>query len=119
MLFRFGHHSKRGCIREGVPRPVPVNDDAINSATDHVPDLTMNLRWILRVVAHAHVARITKPRHEVRIDLCAVARVQQRVHIHFADVGRPQVPVALRLKAICGAGVVGGLRLKRSGRNNL
>jgi len=45
MTFRFRHDEFRGVIL-AVIRPVPVDDYAVNSATDHVGDLLVNLTGI-------------------------------------------------------------------------
>ena len=77
--------------------------DRIDSSADHVRDLPANLRRILRVVTDVHVARITEPRHEVSINFGAVACIQQRVQIHFADVSGSQIQSGKQLSA-CGKG---------------
>src|SRR6266566_2427787 len=75
----------------------------------------MDLRRILRVVTHSHMAWIAKPGHEMGIDLCSCSRIEQRVQIDFADVGSAQISIRLRLERIPCAGVVGSLCLKSSG----
>src|SRR5207247_8241138 len=74
----------------------------------------MDLRRILRVVTHSHMAWIAKPGHEVGVDLCSCSRIEQRVQIDFADVVSAQISIRLRLERIPCAGVVGSLCLKSS-----
>jgi hypothetical protein len=62
MLFCFGHDQLGGLIN-AVVRPVPVDYDAIDPATDHVCDLAMHLRRIGGVVPDVHVIRATEPQH--------------------------------------------------------
>jgi hypothetical protein len=68
VLFHFLHDSQCGGIGESIARAIPVDHDAIDAAADHVTDLAMDLCRILRVVADSHVAWVTKPGHQVRID---------------------------------------------------
>jgi hypothetical protein len=50
-----------GAFVNGIIRPVPVNDDAIDSAAHHVINLSLDLRWIIRAVANIHVAGAAEP----------------------------------------------------------
>jgi len=68
MLLHFLHNAKCGGVGEWIARAIPVDDDAIDAAADHVSDLAVNLRWVLRVVADSHVSWVAKPGHQVRID---------------------------------------------------
>jgi hypothetical protein len=108
MSLRF-RHDEFCCVIFAVIRPVPVNDDAVNSATDHVGDLLVNLTSIRGVVADTHVVRSSEPDHQVRIDLAGRARIEQRVHIHFAHIASAGIAIRLLDKTGCRAGIVRGL----------
>lgn len=77
MLFDFRHYRQSSLIAERVPKSVPVDNHALNTAADHVRNLTVNLRRILRVVTNAHMAWITKPGHQMRVHLGARSRIQE------------------------------------------
>lgn len=68
VLFRFGHHKLRRLI-DAVIRSVPVDYNSIDSATDHVGNLAMDLRGIRGTVADVHVVRASEPQQQVRIHL--------------------------------------------------
>jgi len=105
MILRFCHH-KFGGVVFAVVRTVPVNDHAVDTAADHVGDLLMNLSGIRGVVANVHVVRSSKPHHHVCVDLGGRPWIQQRVHVHFADVSGASIVVALFDKTVGGAGIV-------------
>jgi len=46
MSLCLGHHQP-GRLVNAVVRPIPINNDALNAAADHVADLTMHLRGIV------------------------------------------------------------------------
>jgi hypothetical protein len=117
MLFDFCHHRQRGLIGECVSESVPVDDHTVNAAADHVRDLPVNLRRILRVVTDIHVAWVAKPGHQVRVYLAARARIQERMDIHLTGISGAHISVALRLKSIGRAGIVRSFGLKGGGRN--
>jgi len=75
MLFGFRHDRQRSLVAEGISKSVPVDDHAINATADHVRNLTMDLRRVLRVVSHTHVPRIAKPGHQMRVDFGVRARI--------------------------------------------
>jgi hypothetical protein len=81
MLFDFSHHRQSSFVAESVARSVPVDDHTIDAAADHVRDLAMDLRWILRVVAHVHVAGIAKPGHQMGVYLGVRTWIQQGMDI--------------------------------------
>ena len=68
MFFGLSHDELRRLV-DVVVGTVPINDDAINSPTDHVCDLPMHLRRVSRTVAHIHMVRASEPKHQVRINL--------------------------------------------------
>lgn len=92
MLFSLCHHQLGGLI-DGIAGPVPVDDDAVNSAADHVLDLIVNLRGIVGVVADVHVVGFSKPQKQVCVDLGRGAGIEQRVNINLADIGCAQISV--------------------------
>ena len=117
MLFDFRHHRQRSLIGEGVPKSVPVDDHALNTAADHVRNLTVNLCRILGVVTDTHMAWIAKPGHQMRVHLGARSGIQERMDIHLAGIASSDISVALRHKTIGRAGIVGSLGLKSGSRN--
>jgi hypothetical protein len=117
MLFDFRHYRQRGFVGECISESIPVDDHTINAAADHVRDLTVNLRWILRVVTHIHMTWIAKPGHQMRYDFAARARIQKSMNIQLAGISGAHISVALRLKSIRRAGIVRSFRLEGGGRN--
>lgn len=105
MLFGFRHHQLRGLVRV-ILIAVPVDNDSINTAADHVRDLRVNLRRIVRAVTDIDVNRVSPPGHKVGDDLGIVSGIEQAVDVYLADVAGPDVAVGLRSEAICCAGVV-------------
>lgn len=118
MLLRLRHH-QAGRLVDAVARPVPVDDHAVDPAADHVGDLVMDLVGIDRTVADVDVARLAPPHHHVRIHPRRVARIQQRMHIHLADVSRAPVAVNLRSEAVGRTCIVSGQRSDGSGGNDV
>lgn len=117
MLLHFSHHELGGLVN-GVARPVPVNNHAIDTAADHVYDLFVNLGRVRRTVAHVHMVRSAEPEQEMSVDLGVSTGVQQGVDIHFAHVTGACVAVALAGETACGAGVVSSLRCQGCGWNH-
>jgi hypothetical protein len=117
MLLDFRHYRQRGLIGESVAKSVPVNDHTVDAAVDHVRDLTMDLRWILRAVTDAHMARIAKPGHQMRVYLGIRTGIQKRMNIQLAGIAGAHISIALQLESICRASIVGGFGLKSSSRN--
>ena len=117
MLFGFCHHRQRSLVGERVSKSVPVDDHAINAAADHVRNLTMDLRRILRAVPDVHMARIAKPGHQMRVHLAARTRIQEGMDIQLAGIAGTHISVALRLKGTRRTSIVGGFCLKSGGRN--
>lgn len=62
VTFRLCHHQFRRLVN-AVVRAVPVHNHAINSAADHVRDLTMDLFCIRGTVTDVHVVRASEPEH--------------------------------------------------------
>ena len=118
MLLGFVHH-QLGSLVGIVFVAIPIDNDAIDTAADHVRDLIMDLHRVVRVVADIYVARIAPPWHEVCDHFGIGSGIQQRMNIDFADVPRAQVAIALRVKAFCSTCVVGSLGSERGGGNDL
>ncbi len=66
MLFGLRHDHLRRLILI-ASWPVPVDDDAGDSAADHVIDLIVYLRGIKRTITDVHVAGLAEPDHQVSI----------------------------------------------------
>lgn len=113
----FIHDHFRGLV-DGITRAVPVQNDAVNSAADHVLNLFLDLDGIGGVVAHIHVVRLPEPQHHVSEDLGRSTGVKQRMNIHLADVGSTGIAVGLRCEAGGRAGVTRGLRRQGSCGND-
>jgi hypothetical protein len=94
---------------DGIVRPIPVDDHAVDAAADHILDLALDLRGIVGAVTDIHMARSTKPCQQMRVNLGRGAGVKKRVDINLADISCALVPIRLIGKPIGGAGVVGGL----------
>jgi len=107
MRFRFRHDQLCCLIRRAV-FAIPVDDDAVNSATDHIFDLMVYLRSIGRVVANIHVVRAPEPNQEVSVDLGGRARIKQRMDVNFADISRAKISIRLGRKIVGCAGVICG-----------
>jgi hypothetical protein len=105
MIFRFGFDQLRGLI-DGIVRPVPVYDQAINAPADHVLDLPFHLRRIGRTVADVHVMPGPEPGLHMHVYLGGSARIKQGVYVNLADIAGTLVTVRLTGKGIGGAGVV-------------
>ncbi len=60
MRLSFGH-DKFGGLVDAIVRAVPINDHAVDSTTDHVRDLIVNLRRVCRTVPNIHMIRSTEP----------------------------------------------------------
>jgi len=76
MFFRFGHDQLCGLINAGV-WAIPVDDDTVDTAADHVCNLTVNLGGVGGTVADIHVVRLSEPQHEMSVDLSIGAGIQQ------------------------------------------
>ena len=85
MFFRFGHNQLRGLVNASV-RTIPINDDTVDTAADHVCNLTVNLGGVGGTVADIHVVRLSEPQHEMSVDLSVGAGIQQRVHVDLAHI---------------------------------
>jgi len=56
----FRHHQLCRLI-DTVVRSVPIDDDAIDSTTDHVGNLAVDLLGVCRAVTHVHMIRSAEP----------------------------------------------------------
>src|SRR5258708_35720674 len=92
MFFCFIHHRLGGLVDE-IIGTVPVDNDAVNAAADHIGDLALHLGGIGGAVADVHVTAIAKPKHQMSEDFCSGAGVEHGVDVHFAHVVSAQVPV--------------------------
>ena len=68
MGFSFCHDEFGGLVFV-IVRTIPIDDHAIDSAADHVGDLSVNVRGVRGTVTDVHVVRASEPDHEVGIDL--------------------------------------------------
>ena len=107
-LLSLRHHQLRGLIHR-VVRPVPVDDDAIDAAADHVRNLALDLRRVGGAVADIHVVRLAEPQQQVSVDLRRRAGIKQRVNVDLADIPRAAIAIRLGRETVGRAGVVGGL----------
>ncbi len=108
MAFCRRHYQLCGLI-DGISRPVPVDNHAVNSAAHHIVNLALHLRRIGLAIADVHVVRLPEPQNHVRINFSRRARIKQGVNINLADISRASIVIGLRRKAVCRAGVVGSL----------
>jgi len=76
MRLRLSHDQLCGLVN-AVVRAIPIDKNAIDSATDHVRDLAVDLRLVHGAIAHVHMVGLPEPKHEVGIDLGVRARVEQ------------------------------------------
>lgn len=132
MPFRLGPYVLRGLLLDRRRGAIPVDDHPVETAGDHVFDLTPNLLGIVRVVAGEDmsiaandVVRIAprvhaEPRQKVRVEPRRGAGVQKRARRQLANVPRCRIPgrpsaaiVGVAAKGVRGAGVVGALAGKR------
>ena len=60
VLLSFGHDELRSLIH-CIVWPIPVNDDAVNAAADHVGNLALDLCRVSGTVSDIHVVRLTEP----------------------------------------------------------
>ncbi len=108
MSFRLCH-DQFGCLVDAVVRAVPIDNHAIDAAADHVHNLAMNLSRVCGTIADIHVVGLTKPKHEMGVNLRRCTRVEQGMDVHFAHVAAPEVAIALADKAVGCTCVIGGL----------
>ena len=92
-------HHEFCCIVDLVIRTIPIDDDSIDAAADHVGDLVSNLHGIARTVTIVHVVRFAEPKQKMRVDLSCRALIEQSMNVNFAHVIRADVSVCLRGKA--------------------
>lgn len=118
MSFGFCHYQFRGLV-DAIVRTIPIDDDAVDSAADHIGDLFVNLTGVRGTVTDIHVIRSSEPQQKVGINFRGRARIKQRMHVYFADVASPGITVSLIDKAICRTGIVRRLRGQRGSGNDI
>lgn len=118
MGFRFRHDEFCGLV-DVVVWTIPIDDDAVDSTADHVRDLIVNLLRVCRTVADIHVVRPSEPQEQMSIDLRVRARIEQRMHIHFAYVAGSGIAVGLLGKNIGSAGIVRRLGCERGSGHDI
>ena len=99
-------HDQLCCLIDAVVRPVPVNNDSVDPAADHVGDLPVDLAGVGGTVADIHVVRAPEPQQQVGVDLRRCPGVKQRVHIHFTHVPRRRIAILLAGEIIGSAAVI-------------
>ena len=102
-------HYKLCRLIDAVVRAVPVENDAIDTPTDHVRDLIVHLRGVGGTVTNVHVVRPTEPQHEVSVDLAGRARIKQGMYIHLAHIAGARIAIGLIGDTIRRTGIVRGL----------
>jgi hypothetical protein len=112
------HHQLRRLINR-VVLSEPIDNHAIDPAADHVIDLTLHLRRVRGTVADVHVIRSAEPQHQMGIDFRARSRIQQRMHVHLADVSRAAITIGLSGEIVGCARIISGLRCERGSRHNV
>ncbi len=118
MILSFRHDQLCRLI-DRIVRTVPVDDDAVDAAADHICDLALHLIRVGGTVADIHVLRPAKPKKQVCIDFRCCSRVEQRMDVDFADVAGAPITVRLTHEAVRGACVVGGLSGESRGGNHV
>lgn len=108
MFFCFSH-DQLCCLVNASVWAIPVDDHAVDTAPDHVRNLTVNLGCVRRAVADVHMVRLTEPQHEMSIDLCIRTGIKQRMHVDLTHIAGACIAIALTGKAVGGTGVVSRL----------
>lgn len=103
-------HDELCSLIDAVVGTVPIENDAYDTAADHVRDLIMDLRRVGGTVTHVHVVRASEPEHHVGVDLGAGAGIEQRVYVNFAYIAAASITIGLTDKTVRGTGVVRHLR---------
>ena len=85
MTFGFRHDQFGGLI-DAVVLAIPIDDDAIDPAADHVGNLIMDLIGICRAVPDVHVVRSTEPQQEMSVNLGGRSRIEQGVDVDLAHI---------------------------------
>ncbi len=60
VVLSLGHDELRSLIH-CIVWPIPVDDDAVNAAADHVGNLALDLCGVSGPVSDIHVVRLTEP----------------------------------------------------------
>ena len=118
MRFSLSHDQFRRLV-DAVVWAIPIDDYAVDSPTNHVGDLPMDLRRVRGVVAHVHMVRASEPEQQVGIDLSGRAGIEQRVHVDVAHIAGAAISIALRGKTVGRARVIGRLDGQGRGRHNV
>jgi hypothetical protein len=108
VVLSLGFHQQCAFV-DRIVGTVPVDDDSINATADHVFNLPLHLHRIGRTVTDVHVASSAEPGQQVSVHFRRSSGIQQRVHVHLADIPRPAVTINLIGKGIGSAGIVGCL----------
>ncbi len=114
MLLGFRHHKLRALV-DCIVWAIPVNNHSINSAADHVVNLTFDLRRVGGTVTDIHVVRLTEPEQQMSVDLCSGSRVKQRMNVNLAYVSRSTIPTGLVDEHVGRACVIRGLSSESRG----
>jgi hypothetical protein len=85
MVFGLGHDQFCGRINR-IVGAVPVDDDTIDTAADHVSNLAFHLCRVGGTVADIHVVRSAKPQKHVRVNFDGTPSRQQGMDIDFAYI---------------------------------
>lgn len=108
MALRCRHNQLRGLV-DGIARPIPVDNHAIDAAAHHVINLTLDLRRVRLTVTNVHVVRLTEPKNHVSINLGRGPGIKQGMNVNLTYVPRAPIVIRLRRKAIRRTGVIGRL----------
>ena len=94
MSFRLSHHQLSGLVN-AVVWTIPVDNHAIDSPTDHIGDLSMDLFRVRRAVADVHVVRAAKPQQQMGVYFRGGAGIEQTVSVDFTHIADASIPVRL------------------------
>ncbi len=99
--------------------PVPIHDDAIDAAADHVLNLPVYLARIGRIVADIDVRGVAPPRLYVNVNLCVCAGIEQIAQWQLAHRPRSRIAIRAARKLIACTGIVCRLGGKRGRGHNI
>jgi hypothetical protein len=94
MLLRLGN-DEGGSLIADVALSVPIDDDSVNAAADHVVNLPGYLLGIGGTVADIHVIRAPKPQYEVGVDGSGGVGVQQGMNVDLTDIAGAKIAIRL------------------------
>lgn len=92
MGFRL-RHDLQGCPIHEIAWSIPVEDDPIDPAADHVIYLICDLGRIGGVVADIHMVRFPEPEHHMGVNFGRITGIEQSVDVSLADVPGAEVTV--------------------------